>query len=155
MADGKGSQQHPVTAAGTVPEFHRIPCTSALQQKKPTTNDTIDAILIPPDIVVKWFHGQVSRAKLAELTAGRLDLGQLRLGGRKLLLERLQFGGIVHLLLRPGHLLTERLDALLQNVRFLFDLFIHELFLSPLHHPCQRSGLVQNLAVELGGADPL
>ncbi len=30
--------QHSVTAAGAVPELHRVPCTSALPQERPTTN---------------------------------------------------------------------------------------------------------------------
>jgi hypothetical protein len=45
MANRMGFGSHSVTAAGTVPDLHRVPCTSAVQRKRLTTNATIALIL--------------------------------------------------------------------------------------------------------------
>jgi hypothetical protein len=53
MATRKGSSQHPVTAAGTVPELHRVPCTLALPHEETNHQRHIIVDSIAAGVIVK------------------------------------------------------------------------------------------------------
>ena len=74
----------------------------------------------------RWNRSYVHRGAAAGEPRSLLDFRQFRLGGGKLLLEVLDFVGIVHLFAGAGQLLPQGGDSRVENVDPLLRFFVHD-----------------------------